>query len=115
MDVLVGPRVQLICSAPEGPEIALPAARLICLMLLAIRAMLGMNGVLKIVLPTSETFPVAVLVEGEKAGAGADQHCGLAGGAENPQRGFYHGHKTRREAVPQIFSNPSQYCCWRLL
>ncbi len=81
MEVLAGPRVQLICSAPEGPEIALPAARLICLMLLAGRAMLGMSGVLKIVLPTSETFPGAVLVEGEKAGAGADQRRWLAGGA----------------------------------
>ncbi len=79
-DVLAGPRVQLGWSAPEEPAITLPVARLICLMLLASRAMLGMSGALKVVLPTSEALPVAVMAEGAKAHATADQRRWLAGG-----------------------------------
>jgi len=79
-DVLAGPRVQLGWSAPEGPAIALPVARLVCLMLLAGRAMLGMSGTLRVVLPATETLPVAVIAEGAKAHATADQRRWLAGG-----------------------------------
>ncbi len=79
-DVLAGPRVQLGWCTPEGPAIAMPVARLICLMLLAGRAMLGMNGALKVVLPATETLPVAVIAEGAKAAATADQRRWLAGG-----------------------------------
>jgi histidine phosphotransferase ChpT len=78
-DVVAGPRVQLICSAPEGAPVGLPAARLICLMMLAGRAMLGMNGTLKAVLPTSESLPIGVIAEGPNAGASADQRRWLAG------------------------------------
>ncbi len=78
-DVLAGPRVQLGWSAPEGPAIALPVARLICLMLLAGRAMLGMSGALKVVLPTSGALPVAVMTEGVQARAHVDQRRWLAG------------------------------------
>jgi histidine phosphotransferase ChpT len=67
-DVLAGPRVQLGWSAPEGPAIALPVARLVCLMLLAGRAMLGMSGTLRVLLPAGE------------AHATADQRRWLAGG-----------------------------------
>jgi histidine phosphotransferase ChpT len=79
-DVLAGPRVQLGWSAPEGSVIALPVARLICLMLLAGRAMLGMSGTLRVVLPAGEALPVAMIAEGEKAAASADQRRWLAGG-----------------------------------
>jgi histidine phosphotransferase ChpT len=79
-DVLAGPRVQLGWSAPQGPVISLPVARLICLMLLAGRAMLGMSGTLRVVLPAGEALPVAMIAEGEKAAASADQRRWLAGG-----------------------------------
>ncbi len=78
-DVLAGPRVQLGWSAPEGPAVALPVARLICLMLLAGRAMLGMSGALKVVLPASGALPVAVMAEGAKTRAHVDQRRWLAG------------------------------------
>lgn len=78
-EVLAGPRVQFACSAPEGPAIGVPVARLLCLMLLAGRAMLGMSGKLKIVLPTSASLPIAVIAQGEKAGATDDQRRWLAG------------------------------------
>jgi len=79
-DVLAGPRVQLGWSSPEGPEIALPVARLICLMLLSGRAMLGMSGALRVVLPATESLPVAVIVEGAKARVTEEQRRWLAGG-----------------------------------
>ena len=50
-DVLAGRRVQLGWSAPQGPAISLPVARLICLMLLAGRAMLGVSGTLRVGVP----------------------------------------------------------------
>jgi histidine phosphotransferase ChpT len=78
--VLAGPRVQFQCSAPEGPAISLAVARLICLMLLAGRAMLGMNGMLKLVLPIDGSLPVAVIVLGENTGASDDQRRWIAGG-----------------------------------
>jgi histidine phosphotransferase ChpT len=78
-EVLVGPRVQFTCSAPEGPAISLAVARLICLMLLAGRAMLGLSGSLKVVLPTSGALPVAVIAQGDKTGATDDQRRWLAG------------------------------------
>ena len=80
-DVLAGPRVELGWSAPEGPAVLLPVARLICLMMLASRAMLGMNGALRVVLPANAALPVAVIIEGEKAGATVDQRRWLAGAA----------------------------------
>ncbi len=79
-DVLAGPRVKLGWSAPHGPAISLPGARLICLMVLAARAMLGMGGTLRVVLPAGEALPVAVIAEGAKAAASADQRRWLAGG-----------------------------------
>jgi histidine phosphotransferase ChpT len=78
-DVLAGPRVQIGWSAPEGPEIPLPVARLTCLMMLAGRAMLGMSGALKVVLPISGALPVAVMVVEQNAKASADQRRWLAG------------------------------------
>ena len=78
-DVLAGPRVQFACTAPEGSPIPMPVARLICLMALASRAMLGMSGTLRVVLPTSEPLPLAVIAEGGKAAASADQRRWLAG------------------------------------
>lgn len=79
-DVLAGPRVQLGWSAPEGPPVTVPVARLTCLMLLAGRAMLGMSGSLRVVLPAGGTPPVAVIAEGESAAATEDQRRWLAGG-----------------------------------
>ncbi|MCH8166867.1 MAG: AAA family ATPase, partial [Proteobacteria bacterium] len=79
-EVLAGRRVQLGWSAPQGPAISLPVARLICLMLLAGRAMLGMSGTLRVVLPAGEALPVAVIAEGAKVAATADQRRWLAGG-----------------------------------
>ena len=79
-DVLAGRRVQLGWSAPQGPAISLPVARLICLMLLAGRAMLGMGGTLRVVLPAGDALPVAVIAEGARAAASADQRRWLAGG-----------------------------------
>jgi histidine phosphotransferase ChpT len=78
-EVLAGPRVQFTCSALEGPAIGLPEARLLCLMLLAGRAMLGLSGSLKMVLPTSGTLPAAVIAQGDKTGATDDQRRWLAG------------------------------------
>ena len=78
-DVLAGRRVQLGWSAPQGPAISLPVARLIFLMLLAGRAMLGMSGALKVMLPAGDALPLAVIAEGAKAGASADQRRWLAG------------------------------------
>jgi histidine phosphotransferase ChpT len=80
-DVLSGPRIELSWSAPEGPAIPLPAARLLCLMLLAGRAMLGMNGTLRVVLPTDDALPAAVMAEGPKAQVSPDQRRWLAGEA----------------------------------
>lgn len=77
-DVLAGPRVQFICSAPEGPAIVVPVARLMCLMMLAGRAMLGMSGSLKMVLPITGALPIAVIAQGEKTGATPDQRRWLA-------------------------------------
>ena len=77
--VLAGPRVRLEWSAPQGPPISLPVARLIFLMLLAGRAMLGMSGALKVMLPAGDALPLAVIAEGAKAGASADQRRWLAG------------------------------------
>ena len=79
LEVLAGPRVQLTCSAPEGPAIGLAVARLMSRMLLASRAMLGLSGSLKVVLPTSGALPVAVIAQGEKTGATDDQRRWLAG------------------------------------
>lgn len=79
-DVLAGRRVQLGWCTPQGPAISLPVARLICLMLLAGRAMLGMSGTLRVVLPAGEALPVAVIAEGAKVAASADQRRWLAGG-----------------------------------
>jgi histidine phosphotransferase ChpT len=79
-DVVAGPRVQLTCSAPEGAPVGLPMARLICLMMLASRAMLGMSGTLKAVLPASGSLPAGVIAEGANAGASTDQRRWLAGG-----------------------------------
>jgi histidine phosphotransferase ChpT len=77
--VLAGPRVQLEWSAPKGPGISLPVSRLIMLMLLASRAMLGMSGALKVMLPAGEALPVAVIAVGANAAASADQRRWLAG------------------------------------
>jgi histidine phosphotransferase ChpT len=79
-EVLAGPRVQLGWSAPQGPGITLPVARLICLMVLTGRAMLGMSGTLRVLLPAGETLPVSVIAEGAKAAISADQRRWLAGG-----------------------------------
>ena len=43
-DVMAGPRLQLGWSAPDGPAVILPVARMACLMLLAGRALLGLGG-----------------------------------------------------------------------
>ena len=79
-DVLAGPRVNLVFIAPEGPALPLPRAQLVCLMLLAARAMLGMNGALRVVLPAGDGLPVAVMAEGESAGATPDQRRWLSDG-----------------------------------
>jgi histidine phosphotransferase ChpT len=78
-DVMAGPRLQFTCNAPEGPVISLRVARLMCLMVLASRAMLGLSGTLKMVLPSSGSLPVAVLAQGEKTGATDEQRRWLAG------------------------------------
>jgi histidine phosphotransferase ChpT len=78
-EVLAGPRVQFSCSAPEGPAISVAVARLLCLMTLAGRAMLGLSGSLKLVLPTSGAMPVAVIAQGDRTGATDDQRRWLAG------------------------------------
>ncbi len=49
-------------------------------MLLAGRAMLGMSGSLRVVLPICGAPPVAVIAEGAGAAATADQRRWLAGG-----------------------------------
>lgn len=66
-EVLVGPRVQVAWSALDGPALGAPAARLAALMLLAGRAMLGIGGTLRVVLPADADLPVAVLAEGGRA------------------------------------------------
>lgn len=82
-EVVAGRRVQIGWSAPEGPPLPAPVARLACLMLLGARTMLGMSGTLRMVLPSREALPVAVIAEGAKAAATADQRRWLAG-AEGP-------------------------------
>lgn len=72
-DVLAGPRVELVCPGPEGPQVGAATARLTALMLLAGRAMLGLSGTLRLVLPADAELPVAVLAEGAKAAASAEQ------------------------------------------
>jgi histidine phosphotransferase ChpT len=78
-EVIVEPRLQFTCNALAGPAISVPVARLMCLMLLAGRAMLGLSGTLKMVLPTSGALPIAVLAQGEKTGATDDQRRWIAG------------------------------------
>ena len=78
-EVLAGPRVQFNCSAPEGPAINMAVARLVCLLLLAGRAMLGLSGSLKVVMPTSGELPAAVIAQGDKTGPTDDQRRWLAG------------------------------------
>jgi histidine phosphotransferase ChpT len=63
-EVLAGPRVEIAWSALDGPALGAPAARLTALMLLAGRAMLGIGGTLRVVLPADGDLPVAVLAEG---------------------------------------------------
>ena len=78
-DVLQGPRTQLEWSAPEGPAIGLPVARLVFLMLLAGRAMQGTGGTLKVVMPSTGSLPLAVIAESGHAQANAEQRRWLAG------------------------------------
>lgn len=79
-EVLGGPRVEIACSASAGPPIRAPVAQLAALMLLAGRAMLGIGGTLRIVLPEDDDLPLAVTAEGARAAVGPDQRRWLEGG-----------------------------------
>ena len=78
-DVMQGPRMQIGWSAPEGPAVGLPVARLVYLMLLAGRAMLGTNGTLRVVMPSAGALPLAVIAEGGHAWISDNQRLWLAG------------------------------------
>ena len=80
-EVVANRRVHVGWTTPEGPPVPALVAGLTCLMLLAARAMLGMTGTLRVVLPSGDTLPVSVIVEGEKAAVTADQRRWLAGAA----------------------------------
>ena len=83
-EVMAGPRVALDCSAPEGPPLSAAAGRLAALMLLAGRAMLGLGGTLRMVLPCGGDLPIAVVAEGERAAARDDHRRWLAGDGDGP-------------------------------
>lgn len=77
-EVLAGPRLELACLAPEGPPLGAAAARLAALMLLAGRAMLGVTGTLRLMLPADAELPVSVLVEGPGAAASPERRRWIA-------------------------------------
>ncbi|HUF87438.1 MAG TPA: histidine phosphotransferase family protein [Thermohalobaculum sp.] len=79
-EVFTRPRVEIACSAPEGPALDAAVVRLAALLVLAGRAMLGMSGTLRLVLSSSDALPVAVLVAGPKAAASPDQRRWLRAG-----------------------------------
>ena len=80
-EVLGGGRVGLGWSAGDGPPLGAAAGRLAALMLLAGRAMLGVNGALRVMLPASGDLPLAVMAEGPKAAVSAEQRRWLEGDA----------------------------------
>ncbi len=72
-EVLAGPRVPFSWSAEEGPPLGAKAGRLAALMLLAGRAMLGLGGALKVMLPTQGDLPLAVMMQGTGAAVSDNQ------------------------------------------
>lgn len=74
-----GPRLTLVWSAPDGPEVAIAAASLLALMVLAARAMLGGSGALKVVLPGDAALPAAVLAEGPRIAVTTEHRGWLRG------------------------------------
>lgn len=78
-EVLAGPRVEIGWSGVEGPPLRTTTARLAALMLLAGRAVLGMGGTLRVVLPAEGDLPVAVMAEGGSVALDADRRRWLEG------------------------------------
>lgn len=77
--VLTNPRVSLIWNAGEHGEMPLATGRLVGLMLLAARSMLGPSGTLTVLLPVEDTLPVAVMADGPRAAPTEDQREWLRG------------------------------------
>lgn len=77
--VLSGPRVSLTWGVSSGGPVGGAEARLITLMVLAGRAMLGMNGELTVACSDSAVLPVSVAARGPKANATAQQRDWLNG------------------------------------
>lgn len=77
--VLSGPRITLTWNALEGCAISPAQARLATLMVLAGRAMLGLGGELKILIPKEVFLPFSVMADGPRAIATEQQRDWLRG------------------------------------
>lgn len=76
---LVTPRVALSWEAGDTGEVSLAAARLIGLMLLAARSMVGPGGELKLLLPSEKALPATVTAEGPRVSISEDQRRWIEG------------------------------------
>jgi histidine phosphotransferase ChpT len=80
--VLSGPRVSLTWNASRNREVSGAEARLITLMALAGRAMLGMTGELTVTCPDTAALAVSIAAKGPKAAVTAPQRDWLTGSSE---------------------------------
>jgi len=82
-EVLGSPRITIGAPCPNGTALPMPVARLIALMALAARTMLGARGELQLLLPPEEALPASVIATGPKLAATAEQRGWLRG--SNPE------------------------------
>ncbi len=80
--VIAGPRVTVGWSAQDGPPVTITVARLTCLLALAARRLLGLEGALKVILPARDPLPASVIAEGSRVAVTAEQRQWLAGGLD---------------------------------
>ncbi|MEM7744587.1 MAG: histidine phosphotransferase family protein [Pseudomonadota bacterium] len=60
-------------AAIDGPPLARPEARLLCQLLLCVRAIAGMSGMIEVSLDRADTFPMAVTLNGDGATDAAER------------------------------------------
>lgn len=78
-EAIGGRRVALHVEGVEGPALSAPAARLVALMVLSARSLLGLSGGISVTLDAGADLPVTVAAEGEKAAVGEAQAAWIAG------------------------------------
>lgn len=77
--VLSGPRIRIDWSGLDGPALAPDAARLVALLGLCARGMIGLGGVIALELDGDADLPLLVRARGDQAQASAQQTAWLAG------------------------------------